>query len=86
MNPFTVVWWQFAKSRLADLWVDATDKAIVTRAADEIDRRLAADPVSSVEDCHEGLCRLTIDPLTVQFTIKHLDRRVTVWTVRRNDV
>jgi hypothetical protein len=82
MNRFSVVWWQFAKSRLAELWLDAADKAVVTRAADEIDRQLAADPMSCAENRHEELCRLTVDPLTVQFTVEELDRRVTVWSVR----
>ena len=89
MNRFTVVWWQFAKSKLAHLWLNATDKtdkAAVTRAADEMDRRLAEDPESCAEDRHEQLCRLTIDPLTVQFTIDDHDRIVTVWTVRRSDI
>lgn len=86
MKGFAVVWWQFAKSRLADLWLEAADKATVTRAANEIDQQLAADPELCAEDCHEGLCRLTVDPLAVQFTINNLDRRVTVWTVRRSDV
>jgi hypothetical protein len=86
MNRFTVVWWQFAKSTLAGLWLEATDKAAVSRAANEIDQRLAADPKSSAEDRHEELYRLTVEPLTVQFTIDDLDRRVSVWTVRRCDV
>lgn len=85
MSRFTVVWWRFAKDKLADLWLDATDKADITRAADEIDRRLAADPESSAEDCHEGLYRLMVDPIAVQFSIDDFDRRVTVWTVRRSD-
>jgi hypothetical protein len=85
MSRFTVVWWQFANSRLADLWLEATDKSAVSRAADEIDRRLMADPNSCAEDRHEGLCRFSVSPLTVQFTVDELDRRVVVWSVRRND-
>jgi hypothetical protein len=85
MIRFTVVWWQFAKNRLADLWLAAADKAAVTRAADEIDRRSAADPQSCAEIRHEELCRMTIDPLAVQFTIDDHDRLVIVWTVRRSD-
>jgi hypothetical protein len=86
MNRFTVVWWQFATRRLADLWLEATDKAAITHAADEIDRRLAVDPLSCAEHRHEELCGLTIDPLTVQFTIDDHDRLVKVWTVRRSDI
>jgi plasmid stabilization system protein ParE len=85
MNLFTVVWWQFARNRLARLWLDATDKAAITRAADEIDRRLAENPHSCAEDRHEELCRMSVEPLSVQFTVNDPDRIVTVWTVRRSD-
>jgi hypothetical protein len=85
MKPFTVVWWEFAQSRLADLWISSADKAAVTRAEIEIDRRLALDPKSCVESDHEGLCRMTVDPLTVQFTIDDDNRAVTIWTVRSID-
>ena len=82
MKPFAAVWWEFAQSRLADLWLSSADNAAVTRAANEIDRRLARDPKSCVESEHEGLCRMTVDPLTVQFTIDHENRAVTIWTAR----
>ena len=79
---FTVVWWEFAQSRLANLWLSSADKAAVTRAANEIDRRLALDPESCVESSHEGLYRMTVDPLTVQFTIDADNRAVIIWAAR----
>jgi hypothetical protein len=61
----------------------AVDPGAVTRSADEIDRQLARDPKSAIEDDHEGLCRLSVEPLQVQFSFDELDRKVTVWTVRQ---
>lgn len=85
MTRFTVVWWRDAENDLAALWITDVDPRALARAADEIDRLLANDPTSMIEDEHEGLCRLTIDPLIVQFSIDELDRKVTVWAVRRSE-
>jgi hypothetical protein len=82
MKPFTVVWYRAAQDDLANLWLSAVDPSAVTHSADEIDRRLAHDPISAVEAEHEGLCSLIIEPLMVQFTLDELDRKVTVWSVR----
>jgi hypothetical protein len=82
MNPFIVVWWQYAQSRLAVEWLNAMDRAAITQAADEIDRRLAADPTICAESDHEELYRFTVSPLTIQFTIDQVNHAVTIWTVR----
>lgn len=84
MKPYIVVWWEFAQSRLADLWISAADRTAIRRAADEIDRRLATNPKSCIESNHEGLCRMTIEPLYVQFTIDEENQAVIIWTVRTN--
>lgn len=87
MSRFNVIWWRFARAKLADLWLEATDKLAVTAAANEIDRLLADDPAGCAEASHEGLYRLTIKPLTVQYSVEAAKRRVVrVWTVRRSDV
>jgi hypothetical protein len=86
MKQFTVTWWLDAQNDLANLWMTAVDPGAVTRAADEIDRLLARDPTSVIEAHHEGLCRLTVGPLMVQYSIDDADRKVTVWAVRRRDV
>ena len=86
MKQFTVTWWQDAQNDLTNLWISASDPKAVSRAADEIDRLLAREPTSVIVDQHEGLCRTTVEPLTVQFSIDDLDRRVTVWSVRRSDL
>jgi hypothetical protein len=78
MNPFIVVWWEYAQSRLAVEWLNAMDRGAITQAANEIDRRLAADPTSCAESGHEELYRITVRPLTVQFTIDHVNRAVTI--------
>jgi hypothetical protein len=82
MKPFIVVWWEYAQSRLAVEWLNALDRAAITSAANEIDRRLAADPTACVEGDHEQLLRFTVSPLSVQFTVDPVNRSVTIWTVR----
>jgi hypothetical protein len=83
MNRFKVEWWRFARQNLAQLWIDGPDRVAITHAADEIDRLLTADPESQIVERHEGLCRMTFEPLSVQFSIDESKRNVTVWTVRR---
>jgi hypothetical protein len=85
MKQFTVIWWRDAQDDLANLWISAADPGAVARAADEIDRRLARDPASAIEFEHEELCRMTVVPLVAQFTFDELDRKVTVWAIRRSD-
>ncbi len=82
MKPFIVVWWEFAQSRLAHLWLEAKDRTAVTRAANEIDQRLTAAPYACIEGDHEGLFRLTVAPLTVQFTIHDDNCSAIIWPVR----
>jgi mRNA-degrading endonuclease RelE of RelBE toxin-antitoxin system len=83
MKRFTVVWFSDAQDDLANLWMNATDRSAVARSADEIDLRLAHDPISAVEEEHEGLCSLRVGPLVIQYSFDESDRRVTVWTVRQ---
>jgi hypothetical protein len=80
---YTVVWQPRAEARLAELWIDATDRAEVTRAADQIDRRLAVDP-DRQSDQRVGLLHfLVVEPLGVLFVIRPDDRIVEVMRVWR---
>jgi hypothetical protein len=68
---------------LADLWNNAPDRAAVTAAANEIDARLARDPLSQGEG-REGATRiLFVEPLAVLFEVDTAARRVTVFDVWR---
>jgi hypothetical protein len=80
---YTVIWWQPALDDLTTLWIDFTDREAINSATDEIDRILASAPATAGIDFHEGLRKLTIEPLEVQFSIDEADRKVTIWSTRR---
>jgi hypothetical protein len=82
---FTVVWRPRQKQRLAEIWMAAPDRAAITTAADEIDRRLRMAPLDDGES-REGAFRvLFIDPLAVKYRVFGDDRVVAivrVWRIR----
>jgi hypothetical protein len=45
MTNFTVVWAREAQDQLADLWLESLHRADVTRAAHDVDQRLAMNPL-----------------------------------------
>jgi hypothetical protein len=82
MIRYTLTYTHEALSALAREWLNASDRLAVTQAGDEIDRRLSVDAVNQGEEVREGLRRLVVHPLQVQFTVEESDRTVTIWTVR----
>ena len=82
MIRYTVTYTRNALSALAREWLNAADRRAVTDAGDEVDRQLAFDAPDKGEEVREGLRRLVVPPLQVQYTVHENDRTVTVWTVR----
>lgn len=82
MTRFTVVWAHEAQDQLANLWLDAFDRAGITWAADEIDRTLAIDPSRQGFEVREGLRGLVAPPLFAIFLVAEADRVVEVLRVR----
>jgi hypothetical protein len=79
---YTVVWLPDAVDRLAELWIQATDRQAVRAAADRIDQRLRVDPEH--EGIHlRGKWYLAERPLAVQYVVRPDDRLVHVVQVRR---
>jgi hypothetical protein len=80
---WTVLWKKDAEDDLTNLWVNASDKAAVTAAANRIDAQLQADPLSTGEPRAED-DRVHFDPpLGVLFTVDAADRKVYVVRVWR---
>ena len=80
---YTVEWLPSVLRDLADLWNNAPDRAAVTAAADEIDTRLARDPLSQGEG-REGATRIFfVEPLAVLFEVDTVARRVIVFDLWR---
>jgi hypothetical protein len=85
---FTVVWKPTAIAELANIWLNAPDRAGVTAAAHQIDTALRTDPFA-VGESRSGRRRiLFVPPLGVDYEIHELDRRVNVlrvWTWPRTE-
>jgi hypothetical protein len=78
MRHFTVVWQRPAQEELAELWINAVDRAAVTAVVELIDLRLAESPTEWGKEFPEGLRSLIVAPLKVFFYITEQDRLVTV--------
>ena len=78
---WTVIYRPDAADELATIWVNARDRQAVANAANQIDKRLARDPLSAGES-REGNSRIICEgPLAVLFDVVEDDRTVTVWGV-----
>jgi plasmid stabilization system protein ParE len=80
---FTVVWRATAEAKLAELWLSASDRDAVTRAADAIVALLRSHP-RAVGEAREAPSRIQIvPPLAVYYDVIEDDRVVAVWAVWR---
>jgi hypothetical protein len=82
---FTVVWKPRQKRHLAELWMAAADRAAVTTAADEIDRRLRAAPLEQGESREGRFRMLFVEPRGVKYRVFEQDRVVAVVRVWRSN-
>jgi hypothetical protein len=82
MNPFAVEWEPDVEDELARLWLRAPDPAAVTRAQARIDELLERNPAGNGQLLSEGLYRIEVPPLLVNYTIDHAGRSVSVTWVR----
>jgi hypothetical protein len=84
MSRFTVVWWDDALDELAQLWIDAADRAAINDAAFGIDVELSRSPDAKGREVSEGLWRIDFLPVRAYFTINEDDRLVTIVGVRQS--
>ena len=78
---YTVLWTRLAEDDLTSIWLDAEDRAVVSEAANQIDRNLSLDAHDRGES-REGNCRiLFVPPLGAEFELNPLDRTVRVVAV-----
>jgi len=82
MIRYTVTYTGDARDQLAIAWLDSSARSDITSVSNAIDQVLAIDAPTKGEQVSEGLRRLIIPPLLVQFTVDEHDRIVTVWSVR----
>ena len=85
---YTVTWKPEAHRRLTELWTDAPDRAAISAATNEIDKRLGSNPLDEGESRDAGRRILLVSPLGVYFTVRDEDRLVmviVVWRYPRRD-
>jgi hypothetical protein len=75
MNDFEVTLLPSAED---DLWLNASDRAAVSRADTTADQMLRRDPLGNGTLVVEGLYRLTVPPLVYYYAADVAQRRVEV--------
>jgi plasmid stabilization system protein ParE len=83
MTRYTVVWHAEAQAQLATIWVDATDRHEITRAADSVDAILAWDAPTIGLEIEGDFRELSISPLRIWFAVSEPDRIVKIVHVER---
>ena len=79
----TVIWSPSAEQELAQIWNDASDRALVSEAANEIDAALARNPLNFGE-ARRGITRVAfVKPLAVLFDVHEDQVKVRVWDIWR---
>jgi hypothetical protein len=81
MKPYTLNWRPAAERDLAKLWLASSQRQAMADVADEIERQLADSPNDVGVAIHEGLRRLVVAPLYVQYSVDEGDRKVKVLSV-----
>lgn len=78
-----VEWSPTVEQILADTWINAPDRADVTRAADHIDDMLARSPLA-VGESREGATRILVcTPLAAYYDVIVDDHKVVIWDLWR---
>jgi hypothetical protein len=81
---YTVIWRSAAEQALAQIWLDADDRAAVRTAADHLDRLLLHDPETLGESRSEGTRVVFVPPLMALFKVFEEDRQVVVLNLKRS--
>ena len=76
---YTVIWQKVAENELAELWLAASDRRAVTRAASTIDAALSVRPLRLGESRASSVQRIVYQaPLGIEFEVVEDDKRVIV--------
>lgn len=83
---YTVAWKPSAEQELAQAWLDATDRAAITAAANQIDMLLQVEPQEQGESRSGATRILFVPPLAAHFEVDEPQQYVDVlrvWQTRR---
>ena len=78
---YTVLWTQFAEWELTEIWLSASDRNFVARAAAEIDALLETSPMECGESREGNLRLMFVSRLAVEFEVYPDDRKVLVRSI-----
>lgn len=81
---YTVIWTTKARDELAEIWLQALDRADVTFAADRIEKALKRMPNQIGESLFDTVRSYEIDPLAVEYEVIDEDRIVNVLSIWRS--
>jgi len=82
MTRYRVAWVRSATDELAEVWLAASDRQLVSSAAGAVDWELSTDAPLKGREVHEGLRALVVPPLRILFAVREHDRIVEVLRVR----
>ena len=81
MDRYHVAWHPTAQGELTIIWIDATNRELVTAASDAIDDELRFNPRSKGTDMGNGRYSLDVGPLYIAFEVVDEDRLVRILAV-----
>jgi len=82
---FTVSWTTRAEQDLVRFWLAARDRISIDEAIAVIERELATNPTSAGESRNANFRVLTVEPMSVVFSVRHDDRLVKVVQVTKRN-
>jgi plasmid stabilization system protein ParE len=80
---YSVIWLPDAEAEMAQIWLDAADRAAITAAANAIDATLQGDPLHSGESRYGNRRVLLVRPLGVGYVVYEEEQTVVVGRVWR---
>jgi hypothetical protein len=82
MIRYTALWRRDVEGELAQIWCDATNRAEISAAANQIEIDLAVDPHQKGEPSAHDSRSFTSGLITVNFRVDEGDRKVFVEGIR----
>jgi hypothetical protein len=77
---YSVAWSDIALAALAAVWNASSNRNAVTRAADRIERAIAADPHGAGVPTFDTVYELALPPLAVEYEVVDADCRAFILT------
>jgi mRNA-degrading endonuclease RelE of RelBE toxin-antitoxin system len=81
MTRYTVVWHGKAQDQIAELWLQAEDRRLISTSTNTIDQELTVDPELKGTLVVPGYRELIVSPLRIVFSVSEADRLVKVLLV-----